>query len=287
MPWGGSWRVQAPSLCTLPRWNGSYFCFPAHDQIGQGGQHGRTVRIKKPSYEETPRWCGMELPREAMALVLQKRHTEFKQLAHRLNMGTPSTKDVLENTFAHLHKMSALNSTNQKFSDHTKYLYTILSPYCETGGCPQILPSKEDMESMAAPQGFAMRQRASRKLFSPQMSLFQIQKLYRNQAGVPNQSQFPDVSMGFFNLFWGFNPQSTVKNKQTPISVCVLTCRTCRLPVDSHWLEWWISAINMKILRYVLHFSDPLIMRISGHNVPFLMVPSIGETKASPPWNQT
>ena len=146
-------------------------------------------------------WNCQQTAREAMALVLQKRHTELKQLARRLNMGSPSTKDVLENTFAHLHKMSALNSTNQKFGDYTKYLYTLLSPYCETGGCPQILPSKEDMQSMAAPQGFALRQHASRKLFSPQMSLFPnpkaVPKPGRGSKSISNSRCFH----GIFQLF--------------------------------------------------------------------------------------
>lgn len=121
-------------------------------------------------------WNREQLARESMALILQLEIEELKKLARRLFRGTPSTKDCLENTFAFLHRKAQVRSTNNKMSDMVKYLYTILSPYAKTGGCPQILPSKSDMQTIHSPQGFATRVQAHRSLFSPQHSLFPCPK---------------------------------------------------------------------------------------------------------------
>jgi hypothetical protein len=121
-------------------------------------------------------WNREQLARESMALILQLEIEELKKLARRLFRGTPSTKDCLENTFAFLHRKAQVHSTNNKMSDMVKYLYTILSPYAKTGGCPQILPSKSDMQTIHSPQGFATRVQAHRSLFSPQHSLFPCPK---------------------------------------------------------------------------------------------------------------
>eukprot|EP00435_Cladocopium_sp_Y103_P051613 s1468_g16.t1 len=92
-------------------------------------------------------WNREQLARESMALTLQLEIEELKRLARRLFRGTPSTKDCLENTFAFLHRKAQIHSTNNKMSDMAKYLYTIMSPYAKTGGCPQILPSKRDLQT--------------------------------------------------------------------------------------------------------------------------------------------
>ena len=117
-------------------------------------------------------WNREQLARESMAMVLQGKKEEVRRLANRLFTGTPSTKDCLENTFAFLKRKSQVHSTNNKMSDMAKYLYTILSPYAESGGCPQILPSESDLNTIHSPAGFAARQMAHRELFSPQLSLF-------------------------------------------------------------------------------------------------------------------
>ena len=124
-------------------------------------------------------WPRQYLARECMALILQNNTGELVKLAKRLSLGTPTTKDCLENTFAFLHRKAQVNSPNHKFADMTKYLYTIMSPYAESGGCPQILPTAVDMSTMQSPQGFAARQKAHRDLFSPESSLFP------NPAAVP------------------------------------------------------------------------------------------------------
>jgi hypothetical protein len=117
-------------------------------------------------------WNREQLARESMAMVLQGHKEELRRLANRLFTGTPSTKDCLENTFAFLKRKSQVHSTNNRMSDMSKYLYTFVSPYAESGGCPQILPSKSDLNTMHSPAGFAARQMAHRELFSPQLSLF-------------------------------------------------------------------------------------------------------------------
>jgi len=131
-------------------------------------------------------WNQEQLARECMALVIQEKHEELTKLARRLFRGTPSTKDVLENTFAYLHRKAQVHSTNNKMADMVKYLYTIISPYAETGGCPQILPSKTDLQTIRSPQGFAARQKAHQSLFSPQHSLF------------PNPGAVPKPGPGLF-----------------------------------------------------------------------------------------
>ena len=132
-------------------------------------------KVQRPSVKQLMSdlgWHREQLARDAMALTLQGQKQELVSLAKRLFMGTPSTKDVLENAFAFLHRKAQLHATNLKMSDMCKYLYCITNPYAESGGVPQILPSKSDMDSMNAPQGFMARQQAHTALFSPQKSLF-------------------------------------------------------------------------------------------------------------------
>ena len=117
-------------------------------------------------------WHRQQLARVAMALTLQGKKESLKKLARRSFKGSPSTKDCLENCFGFLHRKAQVNSTNQKLADMTKYLYTIISPYAESGGLPQILPSATDVDTLRSPQGFAAREQAHRELFSPQSSLF-------------------------------------------------------------------------------------------------------------------
>lgn len=110
-------------------------------------------------------WQKQQTPRECMALLLQNDRSELKALAKRLYTGTPSTKDILENTFAFLHRKAALH-VNSKMADATKYAYNIVSPYPETGGCPQILPDKTDYMSIQSPSGVAARVWAQASLLS-------------------------------------------------------------------------------------------------------------------------
>lgn len=112
------------------------------------------------------------LAREVMALVLQEQRDELRKVAKRLAAGSPSTKDLMENAFAFLKRRSVVNSSANKFSDWTKYCYTIINPYPLSSGNPQILPSKSDFSTLHGPQGLLARQQAHRTMFSPQATLF-------------------------------------------------------------------------------------------------------------------
>ena len=117
-------------------------------------------------------WNKQQLAREAMALLLQSEFrdgsSEIRKLARRLYLGTPSTKDILENTFAFMKRKSCASQANQKFNNYTKYLYAIASPYAETGGCPQVLPSSQDYATVLSPTGYDDRAWANQNLFAPQ-----------------------------------------------------------------------------------------------------------------------
>ncbi|CAE7804126.1 rplM [Symbiodinium sp. CCMP2456] len=115
-------------------------------------------------------WNKQQLARESMALLIQsdydRSNSELKKLAKRLFMGSASTKDTLESTFAFLHRKAATHSTNFKMSDPCKWLYSIVSPYAETGGCPQLYPDKADFDTVLGPNGIPDRTYASDHLFS-------------------------------------------------------------------------------------------------------------------------
>ena len=121
-------------------------------------------------------WHKQQLPREAMALVVQcgfkVGSSEVLQLSKRLFVGSPSTKECLENTFAFLHRKAITHSTNFKMSDCAKFVYAITSPYSEAGGTPQVLPSSQDFSTILSPQGQATREWLNKHLFSPQKSIF-------------------------------------------------------------------------------------------------------------------
>ena len=117
-------------------------------------------------------WNRQQLAREAMALVLQDNRDELRRLAKRMCYGTPSTKEVMENCFAYLHRRAQVNSSSNKFNDWTKFCYNLMSPYAKAGGSPQILPSQTDFSTLHSPQGMMARQHAHKMMFSPQLSLF-------------------------------------------------------------------------------------------------------------------
>ncbi|CAE7879247.1 unnamed protein product [Symbiodinium microadriaticum] len=117
-------------------------------------------------------WHKQQLPRETMALCLQSdfddRNVRLRKLAKRLYLGTATTKDNLESTFAYLHRKAVVHSTNYKMSDSCKYLYTITSPYAESGGCPQLLPERDDFATVLGVNGLPEREFANKHLFSTQ-----------------------------------------------------------------------------------------------------------------------
>jgi hypothetical protein len=157
-------------------------------------------------------WNKQQLPREAMALLLQSDFedgsTELRKLCQRLFTGSPSTKDLLENVFAFLHRKAAVNSTNQKFADATKYAYNLLAPYCETGGCPQILPTKQDYDSLNSALGFKARQWAHKHLFSPQSTL------------LPRPEAVPSPTVIFASKFRTSGPLSQQRSAAAAAYLC-------------------------------------------------------------------
>ena len=137
---------------------------------------GKAEAVRSPSAQfqdllQDLAWQKQQLPRDAMALLLQGNISELKALAKRLYTGSPSTKDILENAFAFLHRKSA-GHMNSRMADSTKYAYAIVNPYAETGGCPQILPDVDDYMSLRGPSGLTSRIWACQNLFSPQRTLF-------------------------------------------------------------------------------------------------------------------
>ena len=157
-------------------------------------------------------WNKQQLPREAMALLLQSDFedgsTELRKLCQRLFTGSPSTKDLLENVFAFLHRKAAVNSTNQKFADATKYAYNLLAPYCETGGCPQSLPTKQDYDSLNSALGFKARQWAHKHLFSPQSTL------------LPRPEAVPSPTVIFASKFRTSGPLSQQRSAAAAAYLC-------------------------------------------------------------------
>eukprot|EP00439_Symbiodinium_sp_Y106_P040768 s155_g5.t1 len=131
-------------------------------------------------------WNRQPLAREAMALVLQGETRSLLQLARRLYQGTPSTKDILENCFAFLHRKATVHSTNFKMSDACKYLYAIGSPYSTTGGVPQIKPDKKDFATMLSPMGLPDREMANKRMFATRATLPKPEVLPR-PAGIFHQ----------------------------------------------------------------------------------------------------
>lgn len=154
------------------------------DQREQGLKHARAIiaALQKAEAVAAPSailkdllqdlaWQKQQLPREIMALILQNKNSELRALAERLYTGSPSTKDILENAFAFLHRKAA-GHMNSKMADATKYTYTVMNPYAETGGCPQVLPQVDDYITLLGPTGHNARMWAHRNLFSPQRTLF-------------------------------------------------------------------------------------------------------------------
>ena len=115
-------------------------------------------------------WHKQQFARETMALFLQadfdSKNTCLRKLAKRMYMGSSTTKDLLESTFAFLHRKASTHSTNYKMADSCKWLYSIVSPYAEAGGCPQVLPEQSDFDTVLGPTGLPDRLYASQNMFS-------------------------------------------------------------------------------------------------------------------------
>ncbi|CAE7667476.1 unnamed protein product, partial [Symbiodinium sp. KB8] len=78
-------------------------------------------------------WAHQQTAREMMALMLQcsfdADNPQCTQLAGKLYRGPSSTKNCLEDAFAHLHRLVSLSVTNKKMADWTKWFYATTTPY--------------------------------------------------------------------------------------------------------------------------------------------------------------
>ena len=201
-------------------------------------------------------WNKQQLARTAMALLVQSgfeesRGSELVKLSRRLFTGSPSTKDTLENTFAFLHRKAQVHSTNMKMSDACKYAYAILSPYAETGGCPQILPSEGDCTTILAKQGQTTRDWLNKHLFSPQKSLF------------PSEGKRPVQSAGeIFNSKWRSAGVASQQRSTAAAVYLVADMGNNFSNVDSTWVSRW-AELSLFSLRFSFFcFSSPSPRRV-------------------------
>jgi hypothetical protein len=97
----------------------------------------------------------MPLGREIMAMCCQCDYDvddpELQKLAWLLYAGTHTTKNNLENVFAHLTDKAARTTKNKKMGDWTKWFYTVSSPYSAAGGQQQLFPEDADWVTSLGP----------------------------------------------------------------------------------------------------------------------------------------
>lgn len=67
------------------------------------------------------------------------------RLAQDIFHGSSTTKDCLENVFAHMRNISLKANKNQRMSNLSRWLYSTTSSSSSTGGHPALLPTREDL----------------------------------------------------------------------------------------------------------------------------------------------
>ena len=115
-------------------------------------------------------WHKQQLPREMMALIVQKRYLELKRLALKIWRASHTTRD-LESTFAKTRFEIERSCKNKKANGFTKWLYAVRSTYFEDGGLPQILPEASDWHQVHSPAGKEDKLRGLKELFHPSRTL--------------------------------------------------------------------------------------------------------------------
>ena len=97
-------------------------------------------------------WPDETLARETMIWLVRANFDDGTQEAYELRrlmlrtfLGSSSTKEVLESTFAHLRDVVSRHSKNQKSSPAATWFYTIASPYSklDTCGMQHLMPGHE------------------------------------------------------------------------------------------------------------------------------------------------
>ena len=89
------------------------------------------------------------------------------ELMELLYAGSGTTKELLESTFAFLHRKVQQHTAGKRMADETKYAYAALSPYPKAGGVGVIRPSAEDFDFVLSEHGADSRMWASKHLFQP------------------------------------------------------------------------------------------------------------------------
>ena len=107
-------------------------------------------------------WVYHQLCRTIMCFIARGGACEKQLLSllKKLFVGSSTTKNICEATFAHLYHMVNKQSKNWKMNDWTKYLYAILSPYVETSGMCQLLPDNDDWTTVRSNLGVDLRKTA-------------------------------------------------------------------------------------------------------------------------------
>ena len=107
-------------------------------------------------------WVYHQLCRTIMCFIARGGACEKQLLSllKKLFVGSSTTKNICEATFAHLYHMVNKQSKNWKMHDWTKYLYAILSPYVETSGMCQLLPDNDDWTTVRSNLGVDLRKTA-------------------------------------------------------------------------------------------------------------------------------
>ena len=110
-------------------------------------------------------WLHHQLAREVLARLIQENFSvtsrDILVMCRMLFEASTTTKHVLEDVFAHLHKMCSRSSTNKKMSDFARWLYATTARSVASGGMPGIFPDARDWRDnqRGARQGvFRMRQ---------------------------------------------------------------------------------------------------------------------------------
>ena len=112
-----------------------------------------------------------QLARYTLVLAAQSNYDPncrlMMELMDLLYAGTGTTKELLESTFAFLHRKVQQHSAGKRMADETKYGYAALSPYPKAGGVAEIRPSAADFDTVLSEHGAECRLWASRHLFQP------------------------------------------------------------------------------------------------------------------------
>ena len=115
-------------------------------------------------------WNEQQLAREAMAYLVR---TDFapdapepRALARKICGSSHSTWGVMESAFSYLQYPASSQCKNDKMNEFTSMAYTILSPFAEAAGLPQVFPQPKDWLELFSPSLAGVREKAQSQLTS-------------------------------------------------------------------------------------------------------------------------